>query len=268
MLKKMYQVDAFTDELFQGNPAAVFYLEEFFPTHLMQALAAENNLAETAFVVNRGEYSDLRWFTPTHEAPFCGHATLATAHTLIAEYGLSGPLEFHTVKVGKLKVTAQNDGYYQLDIPRLEPQPCDIDLDKVLGVKPKFVFRNFENVFAVLDSSRQVRDFSPNFQLIERVDAGGVVITAAGDEPSEADFVSRYFAPQGGIPEDPVTGSTHASLVPYWASVLHKNDMIAEQCSERGGHLLCTLTDERVFLRGKAVTYMEASVRLPSLFDM
>ncbi|MFK8031433.1 MAG: PhzF family phenazine biosynthesis protein [Gammaproteobacteria bacterium] len=268
MLKKMYQVDAFTDELFKGNPAAVFYLEEFFPEHLMQSLAAENNLAETAFVVSRGQYFDLRWFTPTHEAPFCGHATLATAHTLISEYGLSGPLEFHTVKVGKLKVTAKNDGFYELDIPRLEPQPCDLDLSDVLGVKPKYVFRNFENVFAVLDSSRHVRNFIPDLRLIEQVNAGGVAITAAGDEPAEADFVSRYFAPQGGIPEDPVTGSTHASLVPYWAGQFQKNEMVAEQCSARGGLLQCTLTDERVFLGGKAITYMEATVRLPSLFDM
>ncbi len=266
MLLKMYQVDAFTDTLFLGNPAAVLLLDEFLSDDLMQSLAMENNLAETAFVVRRSDYFDLRWFTPTHEAPFCGHATLATAHTLMAEYGLEGPLRFHTRKVGELQVTLGDDGYYDLDIPRLEPETVEQNLIAVVGVTPEHVFRNFENLFAVLDSEQAVRDFVPDLPRIERVNVGGIAITARGDADSGVDFVSRYFAPQGGIAEDPVTGSTHASLVPYWASVLGKNNLTAVQCSARTGRLRCVLDGERVRLGGKAVTYMEATVRLPYTF--
>ncbi len=259
---KMYQVDAFTESLFCGNPAAVLLLDEFLADELMQSLAMENNLAETAFVVEHDGYYDIRWFTPTHEAPFCGHATLATAHTLIAEYGRQGPLKFRTRKVGELGVSLGDDGYYDLNLPCLEPEMIDLDLENVLALKPQRVFRNFENLFAVLDTERDVRNFVPDLPRIEQLDAGGLVITAAADPGTGVDFVSRYFAPQGGIPEDPVTGSTHASLVPYWAKELNKLELTALQCSPRSGRLRCVLDDDRVRLGGKAITFMEATIRV------
>lgn len=264
----MYQVDAFTDCLFAGNPAAVFVVEEFYPNQLMQALAAENNLAETAFVVPREDYFDLRWFTPAHEVAFCGHATLAAAHTLATEYDYAGTLTFQTAKMGRLRVTASTDRCYELDIPRLDPRTLEDDLTQALGCQPRHTFRNFENYFAVLNSADEVRAFAPDFVELSAVRAGGVCITAAGTVDDDYDFVSRYFAPRAGIPEDPVTGSTHASLVPYWAKELGMSNLRARQCSSRGGVLDCVLDDERVFLKGSAVTYLEGTVRLPSLFDV
>jgi len=225
----------------------------------MQSIAMENNLAETAFVVPQDSHYDIRWFTPTHEAPFCGHATLASAHILMTQYKAQGPLTFQTKTVGQLKVTNERDAY-TLDLPSLEPETIDIDLEETLGVKPVTTFRNFENLFAVFDSTRSVREFTPNMEKIAKLDFGGLGITARGDSADDPDFVSRYFAPQNGIPEDPVTGSTHSTLVPYWARELGKNLMVAHQVSPRGGHLQCTAQTDRVLLGGNAVTFMEATI--------
>lgn len=261
---RMYQVDAFTDRLFAGNPAAVLPLEDWLSDDLMLAIAQENNLAETAFVRPRPDGAwDLRWFTPAHEVNFCGHATLATAHILFTARGATGDLVFHT-RVGMLRVTQAGAGY-RLDIPRLPPEPLDRLPPEISGLNPTpvAIFRNFENVFADLGSADAVRTFLPDLAAIARLGAMGLVVTGAETAGAGADFVSRYFAPGAGIPEDPVTGSIHATLVPCWAAKLGRDRLLAYQASPRGGWLDCELTAERVFLTGNAVTFMEATISLP-----
>lgn len=258
----MYQVDAFADRLFAGNPAAVLILQDWLPDALMQAIAMENNLAETAFARAGGDGYDLRWFTPTCEVDFCGHATLATAHVLRHEMGISGDLAFQT-RVGRIVVTGDR-GRYVLDLPRFDPEEIDDPagaLTEIFPVPPRAFFRNFENLFAELEDETAVRSFLPDHPRIAMLDAGGLVVTARG---RTADFVSRYFAPAAGIPEDPVTGSIHATLVPYWARVLGKSRLSAFQASARGGRIDCELAGERVLLSGSAVTYMRAGIFLPS----
>ncbi|MBN9045154.1 MAG: PhzF family phenazine biosynthesis protein [Rhizobiales bacterium] len=259
---KMYQADAFTDRLFGGNPAAVLILDTWLPEGVMQAIANENNLAETAFARRAGDGWHLRWFTPKTEVDFCGHATLATAHVLAAHYGVEGDIDFET-RVGKIRVSRASGGYV-LDIPCFNPQPlaelpaCIAPLfDKPDG---NLFFRNFENIFVELADEESVKAFVPDLARIEKLGPVGLVITAKG---LPHDFVSRYFAPGAGIPEDPVTGSIHATLVPYWSGKLGKNRLHAWQASARGGHLLCELKDDRVLLSGKAVTFMAAEIYLP-----
>lgn len=264
---RMYQVDAFADQIFTGNPAAVLVLECWLRDSQMLAIARENNLAETAFVKARPDGMwDLRWFAPAHEVDFCGHATLATAHILITEFGAGSDLVFHT-RVGELRVSKESRGY-RLDIPRLEPETVvnlPHEIAGIFPVPPVGIFRNFENVFVDLGSAAAVRAFSPDLAAIAKLDPIGLVVTGAGATDERADFVSRYFAPGAGIPEDPVTGSIHATLMPYWAAKLERNRLLAHQASLRGGWLDCELTEERVFLRGNAVTFMEATIFLPEL---
>jgi len=260
---KMYQVDAFTDRVFGGNPAAVLVLENWLPDSLMQSIAGENNLAETAFVKRSGEGWDLRWFTPTVEVDFCGHATLAAAHVLVTEYEVAGPLSFST-RVGQLNVEVKEDGYL-LDLPSLPPEEM-IQLPEILqpvfNGKAQHWFRNFENIFVVLNGEDAVRSCQPDLHLLARLGPVGVVITGQGSG-SQYDFVSRYFAPGAGIPEDPVTGSIHATLVPYWANRLGKKSLSAWQASLRGGHLICKLKEHRVVIEAKAVTFMKAEICVP-----
>lgn len=264
---RMFQVDAFTDRLFAGNPAAVLVVENWLRDDLMLAIAQENNLAETAFAKARSDGTwDLRWFAPAHEVDFCGHATLATAHVLLTAIGAKAPFVFHT-RVGLLRVTTESDGY-RLDIPRLPPEPLEALPEEVaeVFVKPPLrIFRNFENIFADIGSADAVRAFTPDLAAIARLGPVGLVVTGRENDGERADFVSRYFAPGAGIPEDPVTGSIHATLVPYWAERLGKDRMIAFQASARGGWLDCTLTAERVHLLGEAVTFMEATIFLPMM---
>lgn len=263
---RMFQVDAFTDQMFAGNPAAVLLLDDWLPDDLMLAVAQENNLAETAFVVPSGDGTwQLRWFTPAHEVNFCGHATLATAHVLATEYGVRSAMVFET-RVGALHVKREDDAY-RLDVPRLDPEHVDAlppELDGVFADPPAVAFCNFENVFADLGSEAAVRAFVPDLPSIARLGPVGLVITGRGDGASGAAFVSRYFAPGAGIPEDPVTGSIHATLVPYWSRILGEVRLNAFQASSRGGWLDCELTTDRVLLRGGAVTFMDATIRLPS----
>lgn len=263
---RMFQVDAFTDRLFCGNPAAVLILDGWLSDELMVAIAQENNLAETAFAVPKGGgIWQLRWFTPAHEVDFCGHATLATALVLATEYGVSGPMAFET-RVGQLRVDRDGD-LYRLDIPRLNPEPLGVlpsTLDGVFALPPVAVFRSFENIFADLGSEAAVRAFIPDYARIARLGPVGLVVTGQGDGVSGAAFVSRYFAPGAGIPEDPVTGSIHATLVPYWSNVLGSKRHQAFQASPRGGWLDCELAEDRVLLRGQAVTFMNAAIRLQS----
>lgn len=264
---RMYQVDAFTDRLFAGNPAAVLVVEAWLPDALMLAITQENNLAETAFAKKRDDGAwDLRWFAPAHEVAFCGHATLATAHILFTKHGASSEILFHT-RVGELRVAKAEKGY-RLDIPRLAPEPLATlppEIARLFPQAPQQIFRNFENIFVDLQGAEDVRRFEPDLAAIATLGPVGLVITRAEASGTPADFVSRYFAPGAGIPEDPVTGSIHAMLVPYWAEKLGKTRLMAYQASSRGGWLDCELTKDRVLLSGNAVTFMEAEIFLPEI---
>ena len=265
MILPHYQIDAFTRRLFGGNPAAVMPLPHWLPDPLLQALAAENNLAETAFLVGGGGSYHLRWFTPMQEVNFCGHATLASAYVLWECLGEAAPeLRFQT-RVGELSAERAEDGALVLDFPRLDPVPAPwtpADLSQRLGVTVREVFTVAQgnvSVFAVLESEAAVRAWVPDWGRLNPVD--DLTITARGD--TEADFVSRCFAPGMGIPEDPVTGSAHATLAPYWAAQLGKTTLRARQLSARGGELHCKLLAARVRVSGHAVLYSQGSVRLP-----
>jgi len=262
---KMFQVDAFTDHLFGGNPAAVLVLDNWLSDALMLAIAQENNLAETAFVKARPDGAwDLRWFAPAHEVDFCGHATLAAAHVLFSKSPSIALLLFHT-RIGELRVSKVANGY-RLDVPCLSPEFIETLPEEILGIfaEPAIcIFRNFENIFADLGGADAVRNFIPDLTAIARLGSVGLVVTGKEEAAEKAHFVSRYFAPGAGIPEDPVTGSIHATLVPYWASRLGRTKLKAYQASARGGWIDCELTGDRVFLVGNAVTFMEATISLP-----
>ena len=254
-----FEVVAFTDRLFAGNPAGVCLLEEWLPDAQLQAIAAENNLAETAFVIARGDRFDLRWMTPAVEVELCGHATLAAAHVLFRYRGYAGEtIRFHTPS-GELNVGRANDRLV-LDFPAQPATETAIaeELVDALGVRPSQVLKR-RDYFAVFATSQEVAAIQPRFDRIARLDAQGVVITAPGDD---CDFVSRYFAPAAGIPEDPVTGSTHCSLIPFWSERLGKKQLFARQISARGGELFCKDRGERVAIGGNAVTYSEGKIHL------
>lgn len=259
---KLYQIDAFTNDLFAGNPAAVIKLNAFPPESLMQNIAAENNLSETAFVVPRRQdsYYDLRWFTPSLEIDFCGHATIAVAHALYKEYKLSPPFHFHT-KIGKLIVTVR-DGLYTLDAPAFPAREIELTtaIRAAFPVSLTSAFMASDNLFVVFEHAKDVRDITPNMTLIRPLSDHGVGITAFSD--GEYDCVSRFFVPAQGIDEDPVTGSAHAAIGPYWSERLGKTDLMAFQASERGGVLHLRIKANRLTISGKAITYMEGYIRL------
>ncbi len=255
----IYQVDAFTDQLFGGNPAAVVPLKEWLSAPEMQKIAAENNLAETAFFIPQGENFELRWFTPELEIDLCGHATLATAHLLFTELGYKNDvIHFHTLKAGTLTVTNNKD-LYTLDFPSRPPQPCKI-ADELLaaigGPEPIEVLSSRDHLL-VFENEATILALKPNFAAMLKLDTMGVIVTAQGDH---SDFVSRFFIPAAGINEDPVTGSTHCNLIPYWAEKLGKNQLHAFQVSGRRGELWCELKGDRVLMSGKAVTYLKGEI--------
>jgi PhzF family phenazine biosynthesis protein len=256
----LYQVDAFTSELFHGNPAAVCPLEEWLPDETLQAIAAENNLSETAFYVTTGKRRRLRWFTPGVEVDLCGHATLATAYVVLEiRRETSGPrVEFET-KSGELMVEREGD-LYALDFPARPPEPCETDpkLVAALGARPKFVAaaRDFMCVF---ENEDQVRALTPNMEKLAALDRFACIVTAPG---RDCDFVSRFFAPARGVPEDPVTGSSHCTLIPYWSKRLGKTKLFARQLSRRGGELWCEDRGERVKIAGRAVKFLEGSLEV------
>jgi len=259
MKLEMIQVDAFTDTVFSGNSAAVVFLDDWLPDAVLQGIALENNLAETAFLKPREDQWDIRWFTPTDEVPFCGHATLASACALHRRKGIERPMRFSTRQVGDLIVAPEGDGY-RMDIPRFDPDfdiPADSQVNSLPADGRLSIFRNRENFFAELASEADVLAYQPDLPLIARLGSFGFCITARGET---SDFVSRYFAPGAGIPEDPVTGSTHATLAPYWAEKLGKTHLTARQLSTRGGALSCEVAPERVYLTGGAVIYMDAQI--------
>lgn len=257
----IFQVDAFTTRRFAGNPAAVMVLESFPADAVLQAVAAENNLAETAFLVPDGSDYRLRWFTPTVEVPLCGHATLASAAVVMERLDpLRRRVVFHSAS-GPLTVVRTDTGY-SMDFPtRLsEPVPVPPGMAEALGVTPIEVVANAFNYMAVLDSAKRVRELAPDIAAIARLDRSGLIVTAPGD--GTYDFVSRYFAPAKGIPEDPVTGSAHCALAPYWAGRLHKTAFLAFQASPRSGEIRCRWSDDRVELEGSCVFYLQGEVEI------
>jgi len=256
---KIYQVDAFADELFSGNPAAVCPLDSWLPDTLMQKIAAENNLSETAFFVKEGENYHIRWFTPQVEVDLCGHATLASAHVLFRHLKFAGERIRFNSKSGPLYVTNRDD-LICLDFPSASYKQVDPPPELLNGIgKPVINTYQSTDYLVLLSSEQEVREASPDFSLLARLDIRGIIITAKGEK---ADFVSRFFAPGTGINEDPVTGSAHTFLVPFWSERLEKTEFIAQQLSERGGTLYCRLSGDRVEISGRAVTYMEGDLSL------
>lgn len=254
----IYQIDAFTDTLFGGNPACVVPLSEWLPDALLLKIAAENAVAETAFFILQGDSALLRWFTPDIEMDLCGHATLATAHCIKQYLGYTkDQISFHTLS-GELIVTFENNTY-RLDLPSRMPVPAPLPdiIRDAISIQPSAVLKARDYVL-VYDAEADIRNIRINRQLFDQInlDPGGVIVTARGEK---SDFVSRFFTPQSTILEDPVTGSAHCSLIPYWASILNKQEMFALQISDRIGQLYCTNTDTRVFIRGKARTYLKGT---------
>lgn len=254
----IYQVDAFTENLFGGNPAAICPLNEWLPAPLMQKIAAENNLAETAFFIPQGNDFELRWFTPELEIDLCGHATLATAHVLFTILGYEREvIHFHTLKAGTLSVHRNGDKY-MMDFPSRPPEAAETPagLLEAIGAKPVEILRS-RDYFLVYEKESDVAALDPDFLALGKIDSIGVIATAPGDN---CDFVSRFFAPSAGINEDPVTGSAHCNLIPYWANRLGKENMHAFQISERRGELWCQLKGDRVLMSGRAVTYLKGEI--------
>jgi len=254
---KQYQVDAFATRAFEGNPAAVCPLESWLDDGLLQAIAEENNLSETAFFVPSEIGFDLRWFTPVKEVDLCGHATLATAHVLFEHLGHAGPVIAFETRSGVLTVRRKGD-LLEMNFPACWPKPCEAPeiLVKGLGQPPLEVLAA-DDYLAVYDSEAIIHAITPDFALLAQLDLRGVIVTAPG---TDADFVSRFFAPRLGVPEDPVTGSAHCTLAPYWAGRLGKQRLSARQISKRGGGLSCELKGDRVLLSGAAVTVMQTEI--------
>jgi PhzF family phenazine biosynthesis protein len=255
----VYQVDAFTSRVFAGNPAAVFPLKKWLPDEQMQSIASEMNLANTAFFVPNQNGYDLRWFTPTVEVPLCGHATLASACIIFHDLAPAAQSIRFETKSGALIVTRDGD-LLSLDFPSRPPSEYEMvpELIAALGSQPEAVL-NSRDFMAVYASEDEVRTLKPNLEKIAQLDRFGVIVTAPG---KQVDFVSRFFAPAQGVPEDPVTGSAHCTLIPYWSKRLGKKKLHAQQVSTRGGELWCEDRGERVTISGKAVRFLEGSIYL------
>jgi PhzF family phenazine biosynthesis protein len=257
----IFKLDAFTKTRFSGNPAAVMPLNEFLPEETMQAIAAENNLAETAFLVPEGDDYRIRWFTPRTEVPLCGHATLANAAVVMEKLEPGRDTVIFHSKSGPLTVKRANTGYV-LNFPARpsEKIPAPEGLAEALGVTPLEVHVNVFNYLAILDGAQTVRNLAPDMRAIAAMARPGVIVSAPGDKGY--DFVSRYFAPAKGIDEDPVTGAAHCMLVPYRAARLGKTAFCAYQASRRGGEVICRLLGDRVELEGGCVFYLEGKVEI------
>lgn len=261
---KLYQIDAFASRVFEGNPAAVCPLDAWLSDELMQSIAAENNLAETAFFVARDGGYSIRWFTPVQEVKLCGHATLASAYVLFNILGVeSDKIDFDS-KSGTLSVSREDD-WLVLDFPAQPPVTCETpaEIVQAFGLIPRECLKN-EDYVVILENEEAVHGAAPNLGLLEKLSGRGVIISALSEE---FDFVARFFAPSFGIPEDPVTGSAYTQLVPYWAQRLGKNRFHAKQVSQRGGELRCELSDDRVLIAGKAIKYLEGVVEIEEELD-
>ncbi len=253
--EKIYQVDAFSDTVFGGNPAAVCILNEWLPAELMQKIAAENNLAETAFVVKRESDFEIRWFTPAIEVALCGHATLASAHVLFEYFNHEKPtIKFFSAQSGNLSVTKNNDlltlNFPQDILKKVDPPQDILDAFKKT---PLEIYKGKTDYLLLYENQKDIEDSDPNHYILKNSEARGIMITAPGNK---VDFVSRFFAPGSGIDEDPVTGSAHTTLTPFWSERLGKNKLTAQQLSKRKGNLLCELAGDRVKISGKAITYL------------
>jgi PhzF family phenazine biosynthesis protein len=255
----LYQVDAFTGTLFHGNPAAVCPLEQWIDDELMQSIASENNLSETAFFVRNGDKFQLRWFTPEAEVDLCGHATLATAFVVMTELEPDRSDVLFDTKSGELGVS-RRDGLFTLDFPARPPAPCEApaSLAAALGAQPQEVWAA-KAYMAVYESADEVLSLEPDMRALAELDRYAVIVTAPG---VDVDFVSRFFAPQVGVPEDPVTGSAHCTLIPYWSDFLGKQELVAHQVSRRGGELFCKDLGDRVQMSGRAVLYSSGMIHL------
>ena len=254
-----YHIDAFASEVFSGNPAGVCQLDSFLPEDMLQAIAAENNLPETAFLVDQGRGYAIRWFTPDVEVDLCGHATLAAGHVIFTYVAPHAEKIIFTSQSGPLSVERRDDLLY-LDFPSRKPLPCTAPdgLADMLGARPIQVFSS-RDLMVVLDDETTIRNLKPDLQALAALDTFAVIVTAPG---KKSDFVSRFFAPGAGIPEDPVTGSAHCTLVPYWSERLGKTDLHAFQLSKRGGELFLSNCGDRVLIGGRAVTYMAGTLTL------
>jgi PhzF family phenazine biosynthesis protein len=261
MKQKIYQVDAFADKVFSGNPAAVCPLDQWLSNDMLHKIAMENNLAETAFYVKQDNEYHIRWFTPTVEVDLCGHATLAAAFVLFNHEGHSeNMIHFHSPRSGALSVTKKGD-LLTLNFPtdKLEKVALSDEITHCFDVKPILAFKGKTDYFLVFNEEAEIRKATPVLDVIAKLKARGVIITAKGDK---VDFVSRFFAPQSGINEDPVTGSAHTSLTPYWAKQLGKTDLTAIQLSERKGYLQCTYLNDRVEISGEGKLYLIGEIYL------
>lgn len=256
----IYQVDSFTDSVFKGNPAAVCPLREWLSDGLMQKIAMENNLSETAFFVPRDSVFQLRWFTPTIEVDLCGHATLAAGHVIFSYLRRQLEEVVFETRSGTLRVNKEQD-FLTLDLPADSAKKVDLasELADCFNIMPIEVFKGRSDYMLVYDDEQQILDLKPDSKEIAALDARGVIVTARG---KDADFVSRFFAPQSGVDEDPVTGSAHATLTPYWSRVLGKRELVAAQLSSRGGRLRCRDSGSRVEISGKARTYLTGEIEL------
>ncbi len=257
----LYQVDAFTDRLFGGNPAAVCPLQNWLPDSTLQAIAAENNLSETAFFLRDGADYALRWFTPTVEVDLCGHATLASGFVVMRFLDPQRrSVSFHTDKAGTLTVTERGD-LLAMDFPARPADPAEPPpgLLAALGGAPREVLRA-RDCLVVYDSAAEIAALKPDLAALAKVDCWAAIVSAPGEDG--IDFVSRFFAPAQGVPEDPVTGSSHCTLTPYWAERLGKTELEARQLSRRGGALRCSLNGDRVGIAGRAVLYLEGQIEV------
>ena len=259
MKLRQFQVDAFAGRRFEGNPAAVCPLEEWLSDDLMLAIAEENNLSETAFFVRIENGFKLRWFTPVAEVDFCGHATLGSAHVLFDELGYQGQVVVFETRSGEMSVARDGD-LYVMNFPAQPPEPCSSPkaLVEGLGAKPTEVLAA-DDYLAVYESEAVVQSLTPDLARLCDLDLRGVIATAPGDNK---DFVSRFFGPKLGIDEDPVTGSAHCELTPYWSKRLGSNVLRARQISRRGGDVLCEMAGDRVLLKGGAVTFMVGEIEI------
>jgi len=257
---KIYQIDAFASEMFTGNPAAVCPLESWLSDELMQKIAAENNLAETAFLVKKNEGYEIRWFTPKIEVDLCGHATLAAAYTLMEHLQFAeNEVILHSPHSGKLSVRRRGERY-TLNFPadNIVSITPPVKLLESLNHIPLQCYQGKMDYMLVFQNQQQIIDLNPDFKLMGKVEARGIICTAPGED---CDFVSRFFGPQSGIDEDPVTGSAHTTLIPYWAAQLKKETLTAKQLSKRGGTLYCQYLGDRVEIGGTAKTYLIGEIQ-------
>ncbi len=255
----LYQIDAFASKLFEGNPAAVCPLDKWLPDEIMQSIAAENNLSETAFFVPRGNGFHIRWFTPASEVDLCGHATLAAAYILFNTLGYKKDMIEFDSKSGILTVTKDNE-WLVMDFPAQPPVSCDIpeEIIKAFNIEPIECLKS-EDFIVVFEREIDIESAHPDFGQLIKLDLRGVIITA---KSSRYDFVARFFAPKYGIPEDPVTGSAYTQLAPYWVSKIGPKRFSVKQMSSRGGELTCELVGDRVLISGRAVKYLEGTIKI------